>query len=153
MRGNMWGLVLVGFVLSAACTSARCMTICDIAREDKSLAGERVRLSALYYTDFHHGAWLQDSSCPKKSILLGLDSTEDLDPSVERFEAVLAEGRKYYQKHFGFSVEVTGTLVWRDPIVVNANLSPERQLTIPGQLVLSLERVWAFQAPAKRSRR
>jgi len=118
-------------------------SLCEIVRGGKEWVGKKVRVRARYYTDFFHGARLEDTACAGLSLEIAADPPNNADPGVRRFSQALS--KKYYDSHFLFiNVDISGTLSWKESAVLNSALSKEKRLTMPAHFIMSLDKVWAF---------
>lgn len=111
------------------------------------MAGTRVHVRADYFTDFHHGAFLSDPTCPSVRFELGVRA-EDADASLAAFDKTLGQHYDYYVGR-KFKVDVTGVFEWEEAQVLYKELPPDRQLRIPAHGTLSLLKVWDFEKPKK----
>ena len=126
---------------------AHTVTVCELARWGQARIGTHVRVSAEYFTDFHHGAFLSDPRCPFDRLQIGVDAI-DADKSVSELDEAIALDRHYYIGR-KFKVDVTGVFEWNTDRILNKELPPDRQLRIPAHGVLSLLKVWCFEKPKR----
>ncbi|MDN5924704.1 MAG: hypothetical protein L0H70_06865 [Xanthomonadales bacterium] len=125
--------------------SVRKATVCELAHWGHDKAGARVRVSAEYFTDLRHGAFLSDYRCPRDRLELAEDAP-NAHKSVSEFNVITSGHGRYYIGH-KFKVDVTGIFEWNGGRVINKELPPDRQYTIPPHGKLSLLKVWDFAKP------
>jgi hypothetical protein len=67
------------------------MSVCQLTHLGAEHDGNVYETSALYFTDFHHGAWLIDPENTNCWVQLGVQQS-DIDGSVARFMQTLVDG-------------------------------------------------------------
>jgi hypothetical protein len=91
------------------------ISVCELAHNGAVVAGKRVRIAAIYETDFRHGAVLLDSGCAGSVIGLRYSAAKPRDPSLEDFERAQgpsADDPKH-SRASTFEVEMSGEFAWR----------------------------------------
>jgi hypothetical protein len=91
------------------------MSVCDLAHVGAVMAGRRLRIAAIYETDFRHGAVLLDRRCAGSGIGIRYSTAKPRDPGLDDFERAQipsAEGPKH-SRASTFEVEMSGEFVWR----------------------------------------
>lgn len=120
-------------------------TVCQIAHWDKSMVGTKVRIKGKYFSDFRHGAFLNDEDCPSDHIILGI-TPNDPDRSVINFDKFIGNHIDYYIGR-RFEVTVVGLFMWEERKIINEELPPDRHLIVSAHGSFSLLKVLNFENP------
>lgn len=142
-------MALPGAAVAADAANGSPISVCMLAEWDASMAGREVLLRANYSTDFMHGSHLESPDCPNFSLALDIDDPDSSSAeraSVSAFDETISRYRDYYDGK-DLWVVVRGKFAWLPARVINADLAPRKQLTIPARGAIRLRQVIEYGKP------
>ena len=122
--------IVLTVALPATVEAGSGISICELVKHGEEMNGQPVRLSAIYFTDLLETSGIKDLRCPSVVLALFGSDEEPQDPSIDKFDKAVA-GRLSDLRLRRFSIDVSGTFVWRKDKMPHG--------------ALIMKKIWAFK--------